>query len=63
MTIEDLNQLEQIGYAIDNSATLAKVLAIAFAETSMEADAVMALGQLLQRLADEIAALAASQAE
>lgn len=59
MILEDRNQLENIGFAVANSAVLAKVLAMAIADSTMEGDAVMALGALLERLAEEIQLIAA----
>lgn len=59
MIVEARNELENIAFAVGNSAVLAKVLAMAIADITMEGDAVMALGALLERLAEEIQLIAA----
>jgi len=63
MTLEDRHQLEQIGYTIDNCGTLAATLAASIAETSKQADGMMALAALLVRLASEIGTVMARQAD
>ncbi|MCC4254139.1 hypothetical protein LL251_17140 [Sphingobium naphthae] len=59
MIVEARNELENIAFAVGNSAVLAKVLAMAIADSTMEGDAVMALGALLERLSEEIQMIAA----